>query len=258
MILGLFLAILVGISLGLLGGGGSILTVPIFVYILGWEPKVAIAASLAVVGITSLFGVIPHHRQGNLNYRLAAIFAGVAMMGAYLGAKLSVFFSGAAQLILFAMVMAVAAFFMLKPKNKTESDSEEVSTGHRPPLIVIILGGFATGVLTGLVGVGGGFMIVPALALLARVPMKIAVGTSLLIIALNSFVGFVGYLGLVSVPWRDLLLFSMFAVVGIFIGSQLAKIVPAQSLKKLFGIFLIIMSFFVFYKNIELILSFFN
>ena len=119
MITGLLLAILIGVSLGLLGGGGSILTVPIFVYVMGWEPKLAIAASLAVVGITSLFGVLPHHRQGNLNYRIAAIFGSVAMLGTYLGARLSVFFSGAAQLILFAIVMALAAFFMLKPKAAT-------------------------------------------------------------------------------------------------------------------------------------------
>lgn len=250
----LLLAILIGVSLGLLGGGGSILTVPIFVYVMGWEPKVAIAASLAVVGLTSLVGVLPHHRQGNLNYRVAVIFGAVAMFGTYLGARLAIFFSGAAQLILFAFVMAAAAFFMLKPKKSKEASQSSLK--KKSSYFWLGVEGLATGVLTGLVGVGGGFMIVPALVLLAHLPMKLAVGTSLLIIAFKSFAGFLGYLGQVQVPWKELGLFTAFSVIGIFIGSALVKKVPAEGLKKIFGIFLILMSLFIFYKNRDVFFGF--
>lgn len=256
MITGLLLAILIGVSLGLLGGGGSILTVPIFVYVMGWEPKLAIAASLAVVGITSLFGVLPHHRQGNLHYRIAAIFGSVAMLGTYLGARLSVFFSGAAQLILFAIVMALAAFFMLKPKTETTEPHHQTKLSLLRSFF-IGLEGLGTGILTGLVGVGGGFMIVPALTLMAGIPMKIAVGTSLLIIAFKSFAGFAGYLGQVQIPWIEVGLFSLFAIGGIFIGSQLVKKIKAQALKKVFGVFLVLMSVFILIKNKDVLLSLF-
>jgi uncharacterized membrane protein YfcA len=252
---GFSFAILIGISLGLLGGGGSILTVPIFVYVMGWEPKVAIAASLAVVGLTSLVGVLPHHRQGNLNFRVAVIFGAVAMFGTYLGARLAIFFSGTAQLILFSFVMAVAAFFMLKPKKSKEASQSNLNKKYS--YVLLSVEGLAVGVLTGLVGVGGGFMIVPALVLLAHLPMKLAVGTSLLIIAFKSFAGFVGYLGQVQVPWKELGLFTVFSVIGIFIGSALVKKVPAESLKKIFGIFLILMSLFILFKNREVFLQFF-
>lgn len=262
MIWGLSLAVLIGISLGVLGGGGSILTVPIFVYVLGWDPKTAIAASLGVVGLTSLIGVLPHHFQGNLNYRVAFVFGVVAMIGTFLGARLSVFFSGAAQLILFALVMAIAAFFMLKPKKETAEESKAADTKaneeKRLPVTLIVLEGLGVGVLTGLVGVGGGFMIVPALTLLAKVPMKVAIGTSLLIIAAKSFAGFAGYLGQVEMPWRELGLFSLFAVIGIFIGAQLVKHIKAQTLKKAFGVFLIVMSVFILFKNKDVLISFFS
>lgn len=257
MIWGLSLAVLIGISLGVLGGGGSILTVPIFVYVLGWDPKTAIAASLGVVGLTSLIGVLPHHFQGNLNYRVAFVFGVVAMIGTFLGARLSVFFSGAAQLILFALVMAVAAFFMLKPKKETAEESK-ANEETKLPMLLIMFEGLGVGVLTGLVGVGGGFMIVPALTLLAKVPMKVAIGTSLLIIAAKSFAGFAGYLGQVEMPWRELGLFSLFAVIGIFIGAQLVKHIKAQTLKKAFGVFLIVMSVFILFKNKDVLISFFS
>lgn len=254
MTLGLALAVLIGISLGLLGGGGSILTVPIFVYVLGWDPKTAIAASLGVVGLTSLFGVIPHHFQGNLNYRVAAIFGVVAMVGTFSGARLSVLFSGVAQLILFSVVMAIAAYFMLKPKRKDQLGTDG-GAPKKIPYLLIALEGLGVGVLTGLVGVGGGFMIVPALTLLARIPIKQAIGTSLLIIAAKSFSGFVGYLGQVEMPWKDLGLFSLFAVIGIFVGSQLVKSIRAEALKKAFGIFLIVMSGFILFKNKETLID---
>lgn len=243
--IGLLLAALIGLSLGLLGGGGSILTVPIFVYVLGYGAKEAIAMSLAVVGVTSLFAMIGHWRQGNVNLRVALIFGAVAMSGTYLGARLAVFFSGAAQLILFAGVMLIAAYFMFRDKTSVS----EAEAHDKMPLGLIVLEGLAVGVLTGLVGVGGGFLIVPALVLLGKVPMKAAVGTSLLIIAMKSASGFVGYLGQVEIPWAFMGLFTAVAIAGSFGGTYIARFVPQETLKKGFAVFLIVMGIFILFQN---------
>ena len=259
-LLGLALASLIGLSLGVLGGGGSILTVPIFVYVLGFGAKEAIAMSLAVVGTTSLFGALSHWKAGNVNLRVATIFGVVAMAGTYLGARLAVFFSGAAQLALFAVVMLLAAFFMFREKKpipaavgKTDAqgasakpdgaDVKEMSLG------LIVVEGIAVGILTGLVGVGGGFLIVPALVLLGKIPMKQAVGTSLLVIAMKSAAGFLGYLGQVEVPWGFMAIFTAVAIVGIFAGTYLVKFVSQEALKRGFAVFLVVMGVFILYQN---------
>jgi len=249
-ILGLLLAALIGLSLGLLGGGGSILTVPIFVYVLGFGAKEAIAMSLAVVGAVSLFGAVGHWRAGNVNLRVALIFGAVAMLGTYLGARLAVYFSGAAQLALFAVVMLVAAFFMFRdrPVAATVAASQGASVTEMP-LLLIVLEGLAVGVLTGLVGVGGGFLIVPALVLLGKLPMKHAIGTSLLVIALKSAAGFYGYLGQVEVPWAFMTLFTAVAIVGILGGTYLVRYVPQHALKRAFSVFLVVMGGFILYQN---------
>ncbi len=244
-LIGLLLAALIGVSLGLLGGGGSILTVPIFVYVLGYGAKEAIAMSLAVVGVTSLFAMVGHWRQGNVNLRVALIFGAVAMSGTYLGARLAVFFSGAAQLILFAGVMLIAAFFMFRDKTSVS----EAEAHEKMPLGLIVAEGLAVGVLTGLVGVGGGFLIVPALVLLGKVPMKAAVGTSLLVIAMKSASGFVGYLGQVEIPWAFMGLFTTVAIAGSFGGTYIARFVPQEMLKKGFAAFLIVMGVFILFQN---------
>lgn len=248
MILGYSLAVLIGLSLGLLGGGGSILTVPVLVYALGMEAKLSIALSLAIVGATALIGSITHWKAKNVNLKIAAIFGPVAMAGTFIGAKLSVFMSGAAQLILFAIVMIIASFFMIRGRKDPDT-SEEESENHKLPVMLIIVEGIFVGILTGLVGVGGGFMIVPALVLLAKVPMKQAVGTSLLIIAMKSFAGFLGYMGNVDIPWSFLGIFTSFTAVGIIFGTFLVKYVPQENLKKIFGVFLIVMGIFILYKN---------
>jgi uncharacterized membrane protein YfcA len=245
--LGLLAAAAIGLVLGVLGGGGSILTVPVFVYLLGFDPKPAIAMSLAVVGATSLFGAIGHWRAGNVNLRVAAIFGVVAMAGTYLGARLAVFFSGAAQLTLFAGVMLLAAFFMLRGKKPAEAPAGR--SGERMPLGLVVVEGIAVGVLTGLVGVGGGFLIVPALVLLGKVPMKEAVGTSLLVIALKSAAGFVGYLGQVEVDWAFMGLFTAIAVSGILAGTWLVRFVPQAALQRAFAVFLVVMGSFILYQN---------
>ena len=251
MILGIVLATLIGLALGLLGGGGSILTVPIFVYVLGLGAKEAIAMSLAVVGATSLLGAVVHWRAGNVNLRVAAIFGAVAMAGTYLGARLAVFFSGAAQLALFAVVMLLAAFFMFRPRRLPE-----VAPADRAPmpLGLILPEGLAVGILTGLVGVGGGFLIVPALVLLGKVPMKQAVGTSLLVIAMKSAAGFVGYLGQVQVDWGFMGLFTAVSIAGILVGTYLVRFVPQHALQRAFAVFLLVMGGFILYQNRSVVL----
>ncbi|HET7464681.1 MAG TPA: sulfite exporter TauE/SafE family protein [Longimicrobium sp.] len=241
-------AALIGLSLGLLGGGGSILTVPVFVYLLGFEAKEAIAGSLLVVGATSLFGAVGHWRAGNVNLRVAAVFGAVAMAGAYLGARLAAFVSGGAQLTLFAGVMLLAAWFMFRP-SKAPRDDAAGGPVRAMPLWLIAAEGLGVGLLTGLVGVGGGFLIVPALVLLGRVPMKQAVGTSLLVIAMNSAAGFAGYWGRVTVAWGFLALFAAVAVAGILLGTRLSRRVPQHALRRAFAVLLLVMGSFVLYQN---------
>ena len=248
MILGMALALLVGLSLGLLGGGGSILTVPLFVYVLGFEAKQAIAMSLAVVGATGLVGAVRHGQIGNLNLRVALIFGPVAMVGTYLGARLSVFFSGTAQLVLFAVVMLAAAIFMLRDPQ-AEGGSRESVVAHPVALLtLVVVEGLVVGVLTGLVGVGGGFLIVPALLLLG-LPMKQAVGTSLLVIALKSFAGFAGYLPQVEVNWEFIAGFTAMAIVGIWIGAHVVQFVSQRVLRRTFAILLFVMAVAILYEN---------
>ncbi len=245
LILGLGLALVVGLTLGLLGAGGSILTVPIFVYVFDFEAKRAIAMSLAVVGATSLVGAVRHGRSGNVNLRIALIFGPTAMLGTYLGARLSVFFSGTAQLALFGAVMLVASFFML-------SDHHPAPTGRRltaVALALVVLGAFGVGLLTGLAGVGGGFLIVPVLILLLRLPVKQAVGTSLLVITFNAFAGFASYLTHVDVAWGLIGGFTAIAIAGIWIGTHLLQFLSPHAIKRVFGIFLLVIGAWILYQN---------
>ena len=252
MVLSILLAVLIGVSIGLLGGGGAILAVPIFTYILGFDAKEAIALSLAVVGATSLFGMTGHWREGHIRLRVALVFGIFAMAGAYLGAQLAVFFSSVAQLTLFAVVMLVAAFFMFRgnESEEDEKDESESSSLGWKRLILLAVTGVGVGILTGLVGVGGGFMIVPALVLLGNVSMNQAVGTSILVIAMNSAAGFVGYLGKVEIQWGLMALFTVLAVAGSFAGTYLMRFVPASALQKAFAVFLVAMAMFILYENL--------
>lgn len=252
-VISLLLAALIGIALGLLGGGGAILAVPIFNYVLGFGAKEAIASSLAVVGVTSLSGVASHWRERNVKLRVALAFGLPAAAGAFLGAKvLAGLLSGAAQLALFAVVMLVSALFMFRDNNnsgKDEQKESESDTGTRKMSVLLVAVGVGVGILTGLVGVGGGFLIVPALVLLSNVEMKQAVGTSLVVIAANSFSGFLGYLGSVEFQWGLIVLFSVLAVVGSFAGGYLTRFVPQRVLRKSFAVFLVLMGIFILYEN---------
>ncbi|WP_434388064.1 sulfite exporter TauE/SafE family protein [Melittangium boletus] len=246
-LLGLPLAVLIGLSLGLLGGGGSILTVPLLVYVLGVEPKQAIALGLATVGATSLVGAWGHWREGNLQPRAALLFGGLAMGGSFAGARLSVWLTGAQQLLLFATVMWVAAVFLSRKARRAAPARAPVP--HRAPRVLVAGAALAVGALTGLVGVGGGFLIVPALVLLVGLPMKRAVGTSLLVIAMNSLVGFAGHLGHVEVPWARLGAFSALAIVGILAGTRLSRSVSQAALQRAFAGLLVVMGTWMLYQN---------
>lgn len=241
--------VLIGAALGLLGGGGSVLTVPIFVYLLGFSPKEAIAMSLAVVGATSAFGTASHWRAGNVNVHVAAVFGAVAMLGTVIGVRLARFVSGTTQLVTFAAVMLAAAVFMLRSRPRCDDDTTNASTEPRTWLMKVMPGGLLVGLLTGIVGVGGGFLIVPALVLL-RLSLREAVGTSLLIITGTCIVGFLGYLGHVSLDWLAVALVAAGTLPGIAMGSYLHQYVPQTILRRGFAAFLVVIAAFIVIENL--------
>lgn len=247
LVLGFALAALIGLSLGLLGAGGSMITVPILVYVLGFEAKQAIAMSLAVVATTALAGAVGHRRLGHVRLRLALGFGVVAMIGAYAGARLAVFLSGAAQLALLGTAMLGAAVSMYR-----QTWREGTASPARVRRLGLVWGGvvgLGVGMLTGLAGVGGGFLIVPTLVLFAALPMKEAVGTSLVVIAMNAGAGFAGYVGRVEIPWGFLVLFTAAAVAGIGGGTYLVRFVSPRGLTRAFSVFLVLMGALILYAN---------
>jgi uncharacterized protein len=250
LILGYALAALIGLSLGLMGGGGSILTVPVFVYVLAYDPKLAIAMSLPVVGVTSLVGAVGHWRAGNVDLETAALFGVVAMTTAYVGARLASFLTGAAQLSLLGVVMLAAAISMFSSGRRSPSENAmERSEERRVSWRLLVPVAMCVGLVTGVVGIGGGFLIVPALVVLGRIQMKQAVGTSLVVIAMNCASGFAGYTQRVDIPWFFLLGFTGVAVIGIVAGAYLVRFVSQRTLKQAFSVFLIIMGTFILVQN---------
>lgn len=239
----LALAVVVGLSLGMLGGGGSILTVPLLVYVAGVDAKVAIAASLFVVGVTSLTGMLSHARQGRVMWRTGLIFGLAGMVGAYGAGLVGGRLPGNVLLVAFALMMVATSVAMLRGR-KTPATSHQTSDGQLP-IKRIIIDGLVVGVVTGLVGAGGGFLVVPALVLLGGLPMSVAVGTSLLVIAMKSFAGLAGYLTSVELPWGLVLGVTAAAVVGSLIGGRLAGKVPEARLRQAFGWFVLVMGVFV-------------
>ncbi|MCF8420522.1 MAG: sulfite exporter TauE/SafE family protein [Melioribacteraceae bacterium] len=259
-IIGYIAAIFIGITLGLIGGGGSILTVPVLVYIFGLEAVPATAYSLFVVGLTSLIGSIAFMKKDLVSFKTAAVFA--------LPAFLAVFFTrliivpaipdhiitismfditkNILIMVLFALLMVGSSYSMIKDK-RVETEGEELQFNY--PLIFIE--GIIVGVLTGLVGAGGGFLIIPALVILAKLPMKLAVGTSLLIISAKSLLGFLGDIGAnLEIDWALLAVFSGFAIAGIIIGSFLSKYIPGKKLKPAFGWFVLVMGVYILGREI--------
>lgn len=264
LVLGFVLAILVGVSLGLIGSGGSILTVPILVYVMGVDPVLATAYSLFIVGATALVGGIQNARDGRVDFKTALIFGIPSIIAVYITRAYlvpvipeSVFTLFDFEvtkpiflMVIFAIVMVAASITMIRPQ-KNKQLGEEIPMSYNYPMI--LLEGSVVGVLTGLVGAGGGFLIIPALVLLAKMPMKKAVGTSLFIIAAKSLIGFTGDLkGSEVIDWKLLLIFTTASVFGIVIGILLAKKIPGEKLKTSFGWFVLVMGIYIIVKELFL------
>ena len=252
LVLTILLGSSIGLLLGLIGSGGSVLTVPVFVYLLDMDAKTAIAASLVVVGVTSLVGCIDYLRKKLVDWRVALSFGLIAMVGTYTGARLAQYMDGSWQLALFAVLIVVAAVLMLRESFKSRQNLPQTGSKHdygawTYPLILIE--GMVVGVLTGLVGIGGGFLVVPALVLLAGLPMQVALGTSLCIITLKSMSGVMGYLDQVTMPWSEVSVFSGLAICGVLIGSRIMYMLPQHQLERVFSVFLLLVGTFVFVRT---------
>lgn len=249
MVLGVALALLIGVSLGLLGGGGSMLTVPILLYAFDLPPRVAITTSLLVVGATSVAALIPHARAGRVRWSVGALFGATSMAGAYLAGRVSKHIPAGVLVLAFGVMMAVTAVTMLR-RRPVPQGAAAPAPPPAAPSWGIIPQGLAVGAVTGLVGAGGGFVVVPALVLLGGLPMASAVGTSLLVIAMNSFAGFAGNAATVAVPWRIAAMVVAAAVAGSFAGARLVRLVPPDRLRTVFGWFVVVMAVFVLGQEI--------
>lgn len=236
------LALLMGVTLGMLGGGGSILTVPILVYILEVPAKEAIATSLLVVGTTSIVALISHARAGNVRWKIGLTFGVFGMMGAYLGGLVAHYIPGWMLLAGFAALMLVTGLAMLRKRKGGESDEEAAQGPTSLPIFKIAAEGLVVGLVTGLVGAGGGFLVVPALTLMGGLRIKEAIGTSLLVIAMKSFAGFLGFAGHVDINFTLTGVFIGAAIVGTLGGAFFAQKVDAQKLRKGFAVFVLVMA----------------
>lgn len=237
----LVLAVVVGITLGLFGGGGSILTVPLLIYVTGLETKEAIATSLVVVGATAIGALGQHARAGRVEWRTGLIFASTAMVGAYAGGLIGPMVPDVVLLVGFALMMLATAIAMIRGRKAQAPSAERRKT----PVLLVLVEGVVVGLVTGIVGAGGGFLVVPALVLLGGLPMATAVGTSLLVIALKSFAALAGYLTAVQIDWGLAAAVTALALVGSVIGGWLAGRIDPDRLRKGFGVFVLAMAVFV-------------
>jgi uncharacterized membrane protein YfcA len=260
-IIGSLAAVLIGVLLGIIGGGGSILTVPVLVYLFGIVPVTATAYSLFMVGTTSVLGSISYFKKKEMDLKTAVIFgipsvATVYMTRAWLLPSIphTLWTVGTVELtkdlllmLLFAILMLLASYSMLRGSKKLQNSVDKEQRFNYP---LILLEGGLVGVLTGLVGAGGGFLIIPALVLLSRLPMKKAIGTSLLIIATKSLIGFIGEIGQTSIDWSFLLYLSGLAMLGILLGIYLERFMDSEKLKPAFGVFVLLMGLYILVKEI--------
>lgn len=242
---GLALAFIIGITLGMLGGGGSILTVPVFVYVLGYDPKLAIAMSYPVVGFTTLVGAVGRYRAGFVNMQRVLIVGAASMSAAFVAARLSHGVKGTLQLVILGTVMLVSAVTMLRSASKADVPAD--AAPPRPAVLALV--GLCVGTLTGLVGVGGGFLIVPALVGYGGVAMREAVGTSLLIITANCVAGFAGQHNVAALPWGVIAIFTATAMIGLVVGTRLAREVAVGSLKRGFALLLLVVATLLLWQN---------
>lgn len=261
--LGFFLAVIVGVTLGLVGSGGSILTVPILVSVFNIKPEVAFVYSLFIVGTTAIFGSIRAYSQKNIDLRIAFSFGVTSIISVYLTRVFIVpslpevlFKLGNFQLnkdsyllLLFAILMLMASFTMIRKNNYLVDNNQQWI--ERNKRIIFIVSGIVVGVITGLVGAGGGFLIIPILFLIGRLPMNKAVGTSLMIISMNSIVGFVSnFHHKMNIDWVFLLSFSVFTVLGILIGAYLSRFIDGQKLKRIFGWFVMLLGLYIIISSL--------
>ncbi len=258
-ILGFIGALFVGVVLGLIGGGGSILTVPVMVYLFSLNPVVATAYSLFVVGTAALVGAIRNIPKKRVDFKTALIFATPAFISVYLTRRFIipavpnelfiindfVVTKNIGIMIFFALVMLLASITMIRNKKPEPEIKTPISYNYPEIIIQAIMLGF----VTGSIGAGGGFLIIPALVLLAKLPMKKAVATSLLIIAINSLVGFIGDVETLTIQWNFLLKFTALSVAGIFIGIWLNNFIDGKKLKKAFGWFVLLMGIYIIFKE---------
>jgi uncharacterized membrane protein YfcA len=247
MILAAVLALLVGLLLGLLGGGGSILTLPALVYVVGLDPRDGVAASLLVVGVTSAAAMIMHARSGRVSWKVGAIFGAASMVGAYAGGRVSHLVPPRLLLAAFTALMLVTAVAMMRPRR----DGERVTANLRGAALVRVLGvGVAIGALTGVIGAGGGFVIVPALALLCGLPIRSAVATSLFVIAMNSLAGFAGASAYAMIPWPVVGVMTAAAAIGGVGGAVLTTRVAPKLLRQGFAWFILAIGALMIWKQL--------
>ena len=257
---GYIASLFIGISLGLIGGGGSILTVPVMVYLFGLQPLLATSYSLFVVGSTSFVGAFNNLRKGLVNVKAALLFGASSIATVFLTRKFLVpaipkdiftirgftITESMLTMVLFAILMLVASVSMIRNKKVVKHEEENKDHFRFGKLVTY---GITIGLVTGLLGAGGGFLLIPALVLLLKLPMKKAIGTSLMIIALNSLVGFTGDLGHFSIDWFFLVKVTAIAIAGIFIGGMLGKKIKGEKLRKGFGWFVLVMGIYIILKE---------
>jgi len=262
-ILGYVGALCIGLVLGLIGGGGSILTVPILAYLFYINPVTATAYSLFVVGSTALVGTIKNIQKGMVDYKTGIVFAIPSFIAVYLTRKYlmpaipdDLFTIGSVLvtkdigiMVFFAIIMLLASISMIRNKKGDKNSSIQDALKFNYPLIII--DGFVVGILTGIVGAGGGFLIIPALVIMAKLPMKTAVATSLMIIAIKSLIGFTGDIQNLDIDWPFLLIFTSISIVGIFIGIWLNNFIEGKKLKKAFGYFVLVMAVFIIWRELN-------
>jgi uncharacterized protein len=262
-IAGYIASLLIGVSLGMIGGGGSILTVPVMVYLFGVQPLIATCYSLFVVGSTSLVGAFNNFRKGMVNIKAALLFGASSIITVFITRKFIVpaipetlfairgipVTKSLLIMVLFALLMLVTSISMIRQKRQENEDLQSVKQ-----VSFLKLSGFGIGIglLTGVLGAGGGFLLIPALVFLLGLPMKKAIGTSLMIIAMNSLIGFTGDLGHIDIDWTFLLTITAIAIAGIFLGGAIGKSLPGYKLKKTFGWFVLLMGMYILLKEIFL------
>ncbi|MEL4308171.1 sulfite exporter TauE/SafE family protein [Joostella sp. CR20] len=258
-IFGYFGALFIGLIIGLLGGGGSILTVPLLVYLLAYNPVVATAYSLFVVGTSSLVGAAQKFKHGNVDIKTGLAFSFPSFIAVYLSRRFLVpsipyevfsinnfvFTKDMLIMVFFAIIMLIASISMIKKRKKNLKDLQE-----KQPYYKTFIQGLAIGIITGLIGAGGGFLYVPALVLWANLPMKKAVGTSLVIVSFNSLIGFTGDMQTLQIDWKFLGIFTALTILGVLLGGRLSNRIPNQTLKKGFGYLILLMSFYILLKEL--------